>query len=305
MNLRSLDLNLLVVFDAIYDEGSVTRAAVKVGLSQPATSNALTRLRGHLDDELFLRAAEGFRPTPRAVELSGPIRSIIAELEHILDPVEFNPKTSTRTFRIAAVDYFSVVMAPPLLKIITAEAPGVRVQIVPSIGHSFEALDQGDIDFAVASFGNVPERFAHKTLIEDYYSCFVRSAHPLASGRLTLKRYAAASHLLVSPSGDAHGFVDDSLIEAGLTRHIAMIIDHFAAAPPIIAESDLIMTAPTLVIRRLLSSRLEMLKCPVETPLTFRRLDLIWHNRLGRHPALDWFRSVISRAAIEASGANE
>lgn len=304
MNLRSLDLNLLTVFDAVYAERNVTRAAKRVGLSQPAVSNALSRLRGHLKDELFLRGPEGLRPTPRAMELADPIRSILVELERVLNPVAFDPATSSRTFRIAAVDYFTVVIAPSLLKIVTVEAPGVRVQIVPSVGHSFEALDRGEIDFASAAFGDPPERFGHVPLIEDSYSCLVRKEHRLTSHRLTLKRYAAASHILMSPSGDARGFVDDSLMEFGLTRHVAMVVSHFAAAPPIVAESDLILTAPTRVLRRLLNDRLRILKSPVQTPPAFRCLDLIWHDRLARHPALDWFRAAIERAAVDQNDAH-
>jgi len=297
MNLRSFDLNLLVVFDAIYREGSVTRAADKVGLSQPATSNVLTRLRGHLKDELFLRGPEGLRPTPRAMELAPQLHAILTELEHMLESQAFNPATARRSVTIAAVDYFSVVVAPALLGIIAREAPGVRVQIVPSVGRSLEALDQGEIDFAAASLDDVPERFGCSRLIEDRYACLVRKGHPLVDKGLDVRQYAQASHLLVSPRGDARGFVDDELAKTGLTRNVGLVIDHFAAALPIVAKSDLILTAPVLMLNQLKRSEHVVLDSPVETPIRFRYLDLIWHERLSRHPAQEWLRQVIFRAA--------
>jgi DNA-binding transcriptional LysR family regulator len=300
MNLRALDLNLLVVFDAVFREGNVTRAADKVGLSQPAASNALTRLRGHVKDDLFLRGPKGLRPTPRALDLAPRIRAILSELELVLDPPMFEASASTRTFTIAAVDYFTVVVAPVLLSILDREAPCVRVVVVPSIGRSQEALDHGEIDFAASAFGDAPERFGHLNLIEDSYSCLVRADHSLATGQLTLARYAAARHLLVSPRGDPRGFVDDALAKSGLTRHVAMVINHFAAAPPIVAASDLVLTAPTLVLMRLLRPGLALIDSPVVAPLAFRRLDLIWHGRLGRSPAHDWMRGALVRAAALA-----
>jgi DNA-binding transcriptional LysR family regulator len=303
VNLRALDLNLLVVFDAIARERSVTRAADRVGLSQPAASNALTRLRGHLRDELFLRGPDGLRPTPRAAELAPRIRAILAELEQALEAPVFDPASSARVFTVAAVDYFSVVVAPPLLAILGAEAPGVRVVVTPSVGRSLEALDHGEIDFAAASFGDAPERFGRLALVEDDYAVMVRAGHPLAEGPVTLPRYAAQRHLLVSPRGDPRGFVDDALARSGLTRHVAMVINHFAAAPPIVAESDLVLTAPSLVLRRLAGPRLALRECPVPAPPAFRSLDLVWRDRLGRSPAHDWMRGALVRAAQAAAGA--
>lgn len=301
MNLRSLDLNLLVVFDAIYREGNVTRAANRVGLSQPATSNALTRLRGHLKDELFLRGPEGLRPTPRAVEMAPRLRTILIELEHLLELQEFDPTTARRTLTIAAIDYFSVVIVPALIGILAKEAPGIKLQMVPSIGRSVEALDHGEIDFASAAFGELPERISQIKLLDDYYCCLVRRDHELTKKKLTMRRYAQAKHLLVSPGGHARGFVDDLLAESGLTRNISLITNHFAATPPIIENSDLIMTAPKRVLNQLYTPNHVVLKCPVSTPEVFRYADLIWHDRLSRHPAHVWLRNAIIRAAKEVA----
>lgn len=297
MNLRSIDLNLLVVFDAIYAERNVTRAAEKIALSQPAVSGALGRLRVRLRDQLFLRGPEGLLPTPRAQELALPIRRILMELEQVLDPVVFDPATASRTFTIAVIDYFTLVIIPPLLRSLRAEAPGVRLRFVPSSGHIFEALDHGDIDFAISAFGDVPERFEKRFLLEDRYACLVARDNPLAHGKVTLQRYACASHLLVSPRGGGRGFVDDRLAEQGLTRQVPLTINHFSAAPLIVASSDLVLTAPMRVINALINDRMVRIESPIEAPVDFRRLELVWNRRLANHPAHEWFRQTVQQVA--------
>jgi DNA-binding transcriptional LysR family regulator len=297
MNLRSLDLNLLVVFDAVFAEKNITRAGLKIGLSQPAVSNALTRLRGHLKDELFLRGPDALRPTPRAIELAGPIHAMLTDLQQVLDPAVFDPATASRAFTIAAVDYFTVVIAPKLAIHLAAHAPNIDIRIVPTAGRATELLDQAEIDLATASFSDPPERFGKATLVEDTYSCMVAAGHPLVEGKLTLSRYAAARHLLVTPRGDARGFVDDKLAEKGLTRRVAMTVNHFSAAPGIVEGSDLVLTAPTKIIERYLTERTMMLPAPVDAPAAFRRLDMLWHERLSRHPAHAWFRKTLLEMA--------
>jgi DNA-binding transcriptional LysR family regulator len=297
MNLRSLDLNLLVVFDAVFTEKNVTRAGLRIGLSQPAVSNALTRLRGHLNDELFLRGPDALRPTPRAVELAGPIHALLTDLGQLLDPAAFDPTTAVRTFTIAAVDYFSVVVAPKLARHLSTHAPGVDVRVMPTAGRAMELLDQAEIDLATASFSDPPDRFGTATLVEDGYSCMVATGHSLAAEKLTLARYAAARHLLVTPRGDARGFVDDKLAEKGLTRRVAMTVNHFSAAPAIVEGSDLVLTAPTKIIERYLGPRTTMFPAPVDAPLALRRFDMMWHERLGRHPAHVWFRRTLREVA--------
>jgi len=178
----------------------------------------------------------------------------------------------------------------------------VRLQIVPPLTQSFEALDQGEIDIAIGGFADSPERFGHKRLIEDSFSCIVRRGHVLADSPLDIISYAQASHLLISTHGHMRGFVDDILAERGLTRHVALVVNHFAAAPPIVAESDLVLTAPTLVLKRLLTDDLVLLPAPVTAPLENRCLDLIWHRRLARHPAHEWLTNVIERAVHAVNG---
>jgi len=297
VNLRSLDLNLLVVFDAVFAERNITRAGLKIGLSQPAVSNALTRLRGHLKDELFLRSPRGLRPTPRAIEIAGPIHAMLTDLERVLDPAAFDPATAVRSFTVAAVDYFTIVVAPRLAALLAREAPGIDLRIVPTAGQAMDLLDRGEIDLAAAAFGDVPARFAHRTVVQDDYACMVASGHPFAKAPPTLRAYAAARHLLVSPRGDARGFVDDKLAEKGLTRQVAVSVNHFSAAPGIVAGTDLVLTAPRRVLDAFASRRTAVFDCPVAAPRAFRRLDILWHERLSRHPAQAWFREKLAAAA--------
>jgi DNA-binding transcriptional LysR family regulator len=297
MNLRSLDLNLLVVFDAVFAERNITRAGLKIGLSQPAVSNALTRLRGHLKDELFLRGPRGLRPTPRAVEIAGPIHAMLVDLERVLDPAAFDPATARRSFTVAAVDYFTIAVAPRLARMLAEAAPGVDVRIVPTAGQATELLDRGEIDLAAAAFGDVPDRFGRRTIVTDDYACMVAARHPFARRPPTLRAWAAARHILVSPRGDARGFVDDRLAEKGLTRQVAVSVNHFSAAPGIVAGTDLVLTAPRRVLAAFASRRTAILDCPVEAPPAFRRLDMLWHERLSRHPAHQWFREAVAAAA--------
>ena len=303
MNLRSLDLNLLVVFDAIYRERNVTRAAEKVFLTQPAASNALSRLRGHLKDELFLRGPEGLRPTPRAIELAPRLHAILTELQQVLEQPEFDPATARPKMTIAAHDYFSVLVAPSLLKILTREAPGSRVEIVQPQDTAFEDLDRGEIDFtANAFFEEIPERFGQTRLLEDSYCCLTRKDHPLfRTRRQRLNQYTKASHLLVSPRGGTRGFVDDELAKVGLSRHVGLVINNFAAAPPIVAHSDLILTAPSRVLKKLMTAEHVMFNSPVNAPIEYCRLELVWHEKLSHHPLQEWLRSAICRAAQEAA----
>jgi DNA-binding transcriptional LysR family regulator len=222
INLRRLDLNLLVVFDAVMAERSVTRGAQRVFLTQSAVSSALGRLRHQLGDELFLRGPGKLRPTPRALEIEEPVRALLAELQQVLAPATFNPATEHRRFTIATNDYFTAVVAPPLARRLARVAPGVDVNIVPTAGRALEMLDAREADVVCTSWGQLPERFATATLVQDEYVCVVRKDHPFARKPPTLRQFAQAKHRLVSPRGDAHGFVDERLAEKGLTRRIVM-----------------------------------------------------------------------------------
>lgn len=301
MNLRSLDLNLLVVFDAVMETRNTRRAGEKVGLSQPAVSNALARLRGHLKDELFLRGAGGLRPTDRAAELAGPIRQVLHELETVLDTAAFDPTSAVRTFRIGTNDYVVTVLLPALMARLETVAPGVDVRILPSAGRSLEMLDARELDLAIAAFTSVPDRFGSRSLLEDAYACLMRADHPLATeGMLTLDTYAAARHLLVTPRGEDTGFIDTALAKLGRTRRIALTINSFSSAAPVLVETDLIVTLPRAIACSFCRDRdMAIRAVPFEHPDDFGRPAMIWHRKLGHHPAGEWFRKFVSEVAAD------
>ena len=297
MNLRSLDLNLLVVFDAIYKEKNITRAARKVGLSQSSVSSALNRLRGHLNDDLFLRGNDGMRPTARATELADPIGSMLVSLQDVLDPITFDPANEKRTFTVATSDYFEAFVAPKLALHLSTFAPGIDVRLVAGLTHAHQMLDHGEADFAVGVFNSAPERFESVHLLQDSFISMVNTKHPLASGNPTLEGYLAARHLLISPSGDGVGIVDAELAKLGLKRRVAMTVSTLAVAPAIVHESDLVLTAPARVIKHYANPDNFLFPCPVEIPNSSCKLNLIWHKRLSVHPSQLWFRDLLIQIA--------
>lgn len=299
MDLRRLDLNLLVVFDAVMREQSVTRAATKIFLTQSAVSNALNRLRDQIGDELFLRGPGKLRPTQRAIELAQPVHTILVELGRVLDPAEFDPATEQRTFTIATNDYFTSVIAPPLAARLAREAPFVNLRIVPTGGRGYEMLDASQIDLLCISTASPPARFGSHLIVEDDYVLMVRDSHPFARRAPTLRAFAGAKHLMVSPVGDASGFVDEVLAERGLRRRIAMVINHFAAAPQIIANTDFVLTVPRLLAERFKPKGVRILAAPFVAPAGLREMKIIWHERLSQHPAQHWMRRLCVEVGMQ------
>lgn len=299
MNLRRIDLNLLVIFDALIRERNVTRAARRVSLSQPAFSNALARLRHYLKDELFIRGPAGMLPTPRALELAPQIHSALAALETALDPQEFAPATATRSFTIDTNDYIVATSIALLMRRLEELAPGIDVRILPPAGKAFERLDAREVDFAVGTYGEIPERFGVLHIADNEFACMMRADHPLARGRLDLQRFAGARHLLITPRGDPTGFVDDALAVHKLTRRIGLTVNHFSVVPAVISNSDMIVTMPKRIAA--LYAPLYGLKLrpsPIAAPPTYAFIDLIWHKRLGQHPAYVWFREQLRSVTV-------
>lgn len=298
MNLISLDLNLLLVFDAIIQEQHVTRAGNRIGMSQPAMSNALNRLRHHLKDELFVRSAEGMLPTPRALELANPIKAALNSLESALDPVEFDPSTSTKTFAIGTNDYCVSILIPKLATAMQRDAPNINIRLMSSAGHTFEMLDEQKIDFGISAISDVPTRYGNEVCIEDTYVLLMRNGHSLLKGKMTNQRFVKARHMVISPRGETHGFVDDDLAKIGLQRTIAMTVNHFSSAPSILANSDLILTTPKRIADNFAPLyNLTTRPAPFLGDATFSTVKLIWHKKFANHPAHNWFREYLQNIA--------
>ena len=298
VNLRGADLNLLVVFDALMAEHSVSRAARRIGLSQPATSNALGRLRDLFDDRLFVRRGSEMVPTPRAEEIAGHVRAGLAHLDSALGPQRgFYPATAARELVIATADYASLVILPDLMRRIQAEAPGIDIKVIPYGPRvPFEALAHGEVDLVVGAPRNVPAGLAVGDLFEDRFTCLVRNDHPRVGRRLTLARYVELDHLLIAPLGGKRGFVDRALEAMDRRRRIALRVPDFLLAPFIVAATDLVVTLPTRVAAVLGEPLgLRRLNPPVEIP-SFS-YALIWDERRQDDPALAWLRDRVTEAA--------
>ena len=283
-----------MIFDALMSERHVTRAAQRIALSQPAFSNALARLRQFFDDELFIRGPDGMLPTPRALELAPHVRLALTTLETSLESSGFDPTTATRAFTVQTSDYLVSTVMPALMRHLAERAPGIDVRIVPPDHRTQQLLDAGDIDFALGAYGELPERFGVAIVDDNEFACMMHAKHPLARGRLDLERYAAAKHLLITPRGDPSGFVDEALAKRGLSRRIALTVNHFSVVPAIIAESDLIVTMPLRIAEGYAKLYgLALRPSPIKTAPLYSHIRLVWQKRLAAHPAYDWFRALV------------
>ncbi|MGK4007960.1 LysR family transcriptional regulator [Sorangium sp. So ce1036] len=299
LHLASIDLNLLVVFDALLAEGSVTRAAARVGLSQSAMSHALGRLRALIDDPILVRTARGMIPTPRAQELIGPIRAALAQIETtVARPARFDAATARRSFALATVDYVELILLPRLVQKLFSDAPNVDLIARPYDSEMFGSMETGKIDLAIGLFPSVPAGFYRQRLLEETYLCVVRRDHPVVRSKLTLRAYASLPHALISPRGEGGGRVDEVLAEHGLTRRVALQIPHFLVAPLIVAQTDLVLTVPARIARAFAEMEaLRIMKPPVE--LGGFSLDQVWHERQAKDPAHAWLRGLFAEIARE------
>lgn len=301
MDLNGFDLNLLVAFDALMAERSVTRAGARIGRTQPAMSAALARLRGLFDDELFIRGPTGLQPTPRALDLAEPLSHALAEIQRTLDFThQFDPTTSTASFTLGLPDHPAFLLLPPLAEALGARAPLVTLRIRNFI-HRDEAvaiLDNGEADLTISVPTTVASggRILSVPLFEDRFVCILRRDHPAATQPLTLDRFLELPHLLVSPEGERYGYVDAALATRGLKRRLALTLPHMNAAPRIIAQSDMIATLLEGVVRVSgHGENLAMRPPPLALePVTF---VMSWHRRNDGHPAQRWLRSCLSDLA--------
>lgn len=294
MNLRTFDLNLLKAFDALLEECSVSRAATRVHLSQPAMSNALARLRDALDDPVLVRTPQGMEPTPRAIALKGPVRQALLQLETALSAQpEFDPHNAQRTFVIAATDYMEFLVLPRLMRILEREAPGIDIRVRSlQVSAPEEPLDAGEVDLAFGFFADVPKRLNRRHLFTESMTCLVRADHPVLYQSWNLQRFVEMSHLFVATRQGSTGVVDSMLADQGLRRRIALVVPHFLVVPYIIAESDLLVTvnsriADTYVRELPLRSLPPPLDLP-EFPIT-----MLWHPRSDGDPGIAWLRRTL------------
>ncbi|HZO16972.1 MAG TPA: LysR family transcriptional regulator [Polyangiaceae bacterium] len=292
MSLAGVDLNLLVAFDALLEEGSVTRAAKRIGLSQSAMSHALARLRKLLDDRLFVRTARGLVPTPRALELRGPIGSALAQIDGALRAsATFEPALARQSVQLSAIDLVQTLVIPPLIERLSREAPGLDVVVRPYGEDVTRALAEGESDLAIGLFRRLPH-VRQEPLLRDRFVCVVRKGHPCLRERLTATRFSALPHALVTPRGVPQGAVDRALKKKRLKRRIALTTPSLWAAALAVTETDMVLTAAERVVRAVAEVLpLAILEPPVRLePLT---VTMAWHERRERDTLHRWFRGQV------------
>jgi DNA-binding transcriptional LysR family regulator len=294
MDLKAVDLNLLVVFDAMIEQRSVTRAGEAIGLSQPAMSAAVARLRGLFSDPLFVRTGPEMKPTPLALTLAGPVRRVIELVRgEILQRSAFDPVRTERSFNIVTPDIGEINFVPQLLTRFGQEAPSARLCTLgrPRVAAA-EALEAGAADLAIGYFPDLHKAgFFQQKLFDNPHVCIVRTGHPSVGAKLSLKAWLAASHAVVRPDGREHVF-EQFLQQRGLQRRVLVELSHFMSLLAVVEASDLIATVPrdlADVCRRYAGVRI------VETPLKAPVIAVhqFWHRRFHKDPANVWLRGLV------------
>lgn len=298
MDLHGIDLNLLVAFDALMAERSVTRAGARIGRTQPAMSAALSRLRALLQDELFVRTPKGLQPTPRALDLAEPITRGLAEIQRTLAFTrEFDPRTSRASLTLGLSEHPTFALLPRLLEMLREKAPAITLAVrnFTDRNDAIRLLDTGEADMTVGVPPAETGRILNTRLFEERFVCILRKDHPAAGRPLDLDTFLSLPHLLVSPENERFGVVDAALASKGLRRHLALTLPHMYAAPTLVASSDLIATVMEGVVAASgLAERLTMMTPPIALePVEF---TLSWHRRNDSHPAQRWFRACIADA---------
>ncbi|AUO24406.1 MULTISPECIES: LysR family transcriptional regulator [Pseudomonas] len=289
MNLSKVDLNLFIVFDAIYTEANLTRAGQIVGITQPAVSNALARLRETFNDPLFVRTAQGMVPTPMAQNIIGPVRNALSLLRvSVQESRIFNPQQAAKTYRISMTDLTEAVILPPLFQRLRRLAPTVVIEsFLSKRRETTKELAAGRLDFAVDAPLNTDPQVRHVKLMEDRYVCAMRKGHPMAGkDKLTLDDYLSLTHIHISSRRNGLGHVDLALGKMGLQRKIALRSQHYLMASQVLQQTDMVMTVPERFARR---HELHWFNLPVnDVPMV--ETHLYWHESTDQDPANRWMR---------------
>lgn len=284
------DLAALATLDALLQEVSVTRAARRLGLSTPAVSHALSRLRDRFDDPLLVRAGRSMVLTPRAEALKPVVHDAIAAAGRVFaDDDDFAPERMRREMTLSVTDYVLLVFGGAFDEAVRAEAPGLDLRFIPNAVDDAERLRAGETDLAVGIYGELPPELKTRPLITDRFVCVVRRRHPLVKRRLTLDQFAALEHIQVAPRGRPGGYVDEMLAERGMKRRVARAVPYFQVALELVASSDRVLTVSERIARRLAPAlELDIHEPPL--PLEPFALSLVWHPRFDADQGHRWLR---------------
>lgn len=312
LNFRTLDLNLLRVFDVVMAERNLTRAAERLSITQPAVSNALKRLRESVGEDLLTRASTGVRPTPRAEALWPEVRTALGHLRAALSPGEFNPQTDATSFRIAMADATAALFMPPLVSQIEQSQALTNLRVLPlATRDPSEMLERGEADLAIGYF---PETISaltsqgsdsplrHARLHDSEYVCVMREGHPLADdGALTLDSFCAADHLLVNFAGRPYGLADQSLAALNRKRRIVLTVNQYFTAGRVVANSNLLTVLPAYFVEAT-GYHEQVVTRPLPFDLAGLHVAMVWHQRNDRNSAHQWLRARLLEAAAQHTG---
>lgn len=294
MDLKDIDLNLLVVFDELFIEKRVSVVAGKLGLTQPAISNALSRLRKLLDDDLFLRTSRGMEPTPYASQLAEPIAHALATIHNTLSKkVGFDPANSTRKFILGMTDIGEIYFLPKLMSHLATAAPGITVSTLRSTNATLsDEMEAGHVDLAMGLLPQLQAGYFQRRLFRQRYVCMFRKGHPLDKKSMSVEEFAQAQHVLVVATGTGHALVDDAILRRGIKRKVLLTVPHFVAVGHILASTDMVATVPERYAVQC-QGPFDLNYLPHPVPLPEIGINLFWHAKCNREPGNQWLRNIV------------
>ncbi len=294
MELKDIDLNQLVLFQQLMLQGSVSKVADHLGLTQPAVSNTLAKLRRQFGDDLFVRTPKGMLPTPFAEQLAAPIGQALSLIHSGLNPQRsFNAASVQRSVTIGMTDIGEIIFLPALVEYLLREAPGISLSTVRTTAANLrEDMESGKVDLAIGPLPQLKAGFFQRRLFSQRYVCLFKKGHALDRPRLTLAGFKAAQHLVIVSAGTGHGKVDDSIRRAGIERKVRLTIPHYVSVGSLLGQSDMVAT----VTERLAQSLVEPFDLtyrPLPIALPEIAINLFWHAKVHRSPAHQWLRAAV------------
>ena len=295
-----IDLNLLIVFQEVFQQRQVSLAARRLGLSQPTISNALARLRQAFGNELFVRTAQGMQPTPYALQIAEPIANALLNVKQALNQQEqFDPSTSERHFVIAMTDVGEIHFMPTLVERCSQAAPGVRISAVRISSIKWlEEIETGKIDLAIGAFTDVPASLYHRRLFSQNYVTMFRRGHRFSGKKIELTAFLKARHLIVATRESPYDQINDRLEKAGVSRSAQFRVPHFTSVPYIVSTTDMVVTVPEKLAQRAAEPfGLDYVRPPLRLPML--RTSIYWHRRFNQDSGNQWLRSLIGDSFVE------
>jgi DNA-binding transcriptional LysR family regulator len=300
VELRELDLNLLVVFHEVFRERHISAAAKRLKVTQSAVSNALARLRRSAGDELFVRTTEGMQPTPYAERMAEPVASALAQLEQAFRPEQpFDPSSTRRRFTVAMTDVGEMYFMPKLIEACARLAPQVDIASVRAgLVDLRTEMEAGKVDLAIGAFDDAPDVLYQRRLFRQAYVSMFRLGHPLGVGALTPERFSAARHLVVTSMESPYDCINAALAKAGIAPDSTFSVPHFAAVPYIVSTTDLVATVPQKLAERAAGPfQLQVAASPLGLPAL--QTNMFWHRRYNQDEGSRWLRALVAELFAE------